>query len=149
MDDLLAVENLSVEFRVQAGLVRAGTDVTGYGLLGHLGSMCRASDVGAEIEISKVPLIDAKVRRLIEEDCIPGGTRENLNAAERFTEFQGVNESDRYLVADAQTSGGMLLCVEERKLADVMKILKKLRTPATAIVGRIVKSAKPQIWVKN
>ena len=96
-----------------------------------------------------MPLIDAKVWRVIEEDCIPGGTRENLNAAERFTEFQGVNESDRYLVADAQTSGGMLLCVEERKLADVMKILKKLRTPATAIVGRIVKSAKPQIWVKN
>ena len=141
--------NLAGAEVAEAGLVRGGTDVTGYGLLGHLGSMCRASGVGAEIEISKVPLIHPEVSRLIEEDCIPGGTRENLKAAERFTEFQGVNESDRYLVADAQTSGGMLLCVEERKLADVMKILKKLRTPATAIVGRIVKSAKPQIWVKN
>ena len=133
----------------EAGLVRAGTDVTGYGLLGHLGSMCRASGVGAEIEILKVPLINPEVRRLIEEDCIPGGTRENVKAAERFTEFEGVNKSDRYLVADAQTSGGMLLCVPERKLSAVLKVLKKLCTPTAAIIGRIVKSSKPRIWVKK
>jgi selenide, water dikinase len=141
--------NLAGAEVAEAGLVRAGTDITGYGLLGHLGSMCRASGVGAEIEISKVPLIDAQVIKLIEEDCIPGGTRENLKTAEAFTEFDGINSSGRYLVADAQTSGGMLLCVPERKLQAVLKILKKLRTPAAAIVGRIVRSAKPRIWVKR
>src|SRR5687768_17513675 len=133
----------------EAGLVRAGTDVTGYGLLGHLGSMCRASGVGAEIELSKVPLIEAQVIQLIEKDCIPGGTRENLKTAEAFTEFQGIKQNDRYLVADAQTSGGMLLCVPERKLPAVLKLLKKLRTPSAAIIGRIVKSSKARIWVKK
>ena len=141
--------NLAGAEVADAGLVRAGTDVTGYGLLGHLGSMCRASGVGAEIEVSKIPLIDLEMSQLIEQDCIPGGTRDNLKAAEGFTEFDRVNESDRYLVSDAQTSGGMLLCVPERKLSDVMQILKKLRTPAAAIVGRIVKSAKLRIWVKR
>ena len=133
----------------EAGLVRAGTDVTGYGLLGHLGSMCRASGVGAEIELSKVPIIDPLVIELIEKDCIPGGTRENLKTAEGFTEFDGINSSGRYLVADAQTSGGMLLCVPERRLLAVLKILKKLRTPSAAVIGRIVKSSKPRIWVKK
>ena len=141
--------NLAGAEVAEAGLVRAGTDVTGYGLLGHLGSMCRASGVGAEIELSKVPLIDAQVIELIENDCIPGGTRDNLKTAEAFTQFDGIVFSGRYLVADAQTSGGMLLCVPERKLPAVLKILKKLRTPAAAIVGRIVKSAKPRIWVKK
>jgi selenide, water dikinase len=141
--------NLAGAEVAEAGLVRTGTDITGYGLLGHLGSMCRASGVGAEIELSRVPLIDPQVIELIEKDCIPGGTRENLKTAEGFTEFDEIDLSVRYLVADAQTSGGMLLCVADRKLPDVLKILRKLRTPSAAIVGRIVKSAKPRIWVKK
>jgi selenide,water dikinase len=133
----------------EAGLVRGGTDVTGFGLLGHLGSLCRASGVGAEIDASSLPAIDARVAQLIAEDCIPGGTRENLKTAEEFTEFGDVDDYARYLLADAQTSGGMLLCVPPRHLAAVLRILKKLRTPSASVIGKIVRSPKPKIWVKS
>ena len=133
----------------EAGLVRGGTDVTGYGLLGHLGSMCRASGVGAEIQAEHLPMIDEAVADLIARDCIPGGTRENLKTAEEFTEFVNCTEAQKYLAADAQTSGGMLLCVAPRKLTEVMKILAKLKTPSAWVVGEIVRSGKSKVWVKS
>ena len=131
----------------ERGLVRGGTDVTGYGLLGHLGSMCRASRVGAEIDASKVPIIGDGVFRLIEEECIPGGTRENLKTANEFTEWHGVRDAHQYLLADAQTSGGLLLSVRPRVLDGVLKILEKRRAPCAAVIGRIVRSRKAEIWV--
>ncbi len=58
----------------ERGLVRAATDITGFGLLGHLASMCRASGVSAEINVSEVPAISDEIFDLIEHDCVPGGT---------------------------------------------------------------------------
>lgn len=133
----------------EAGLVRGGTDITGFGLLGHLGSLCRASSVGAELTASKVPVIDKRVAQLVANDCVPGGTRENLKTAEEFTEFKEVDKDARYLLADAQTSGGLLLCVAPRHLAAVLRILEKLRTPCAAVIGKLVKSPAPKIWVTN
>ena len=59
----------------ERGLVRAATDVTGFGLLGHLASMCRASGVSAEIFAHDVPVISDEIFELIEHDCVPGGTK--------------------------------------------------------------------------
>lgn len=133
----------------EKGLVTAGTDITGFGLLGHLGSLCRASQVGAEIDATALPAIAPEVHRLIEQDCIPGGTRENLKTAEDFTAFQSATNAQKFLLSDAQTSGGLLLCIAPRRLAAALRILKKLRTPAGAIIGKITRSPKPGIWVKN
>jgi selenide,water dikinase len=133
----------------ERGLVNCGTDVTGYGLLGHLGSMCRASRVGAEIDASRVPIIGEEVLGLIEKDCVPGGTRENLKTANAFTEWSDVDGARRILLADAQTSGGLLLCVRPRLLDQVAKILKKHGAPCATVIGRIVRSSKPLIWVGN
>ena len=67
----------------QSGLVQAATDVTGFGLLGHLKSLCSASNVAAQLDATAIPVITPEVIRLIEEeDCVPGGTRENLRTAE-------------------------------------------------------------------
>jgi len=129
----------------ERGLVKSGTDVTGYGLLGHLGSMCRASGVGAQIEASRVPVISDEVFRLIAKDCIPGGSRENLKTANAFTEWNGVPDERKILLADAQTSGGLLLCVRPQLLDAVMRILKKHRTPCAAVIGRIRRWKKPSI----
>lgn len=141
--------NLAGASLAEAGLVRAGTDVTGFGLLGHLGSLCRASNVAAELTASTLPAIDPQIAQLIADDCIPGGTRDNLKSAEQFTDFTGVSDFARYLLADAQTSGGLLLCVPPRKLPKVLRILKQLRTPSAAVVGKLVRSSEPKIWVKN
>lgn len=133
----------------ECGLVRAGTDITGFGLLGHLGSLCRASGIGAEIEAAQLPVIGAEVFQLIAKDCIPGGSRENLKAARPLLEWDRVSDAQKYLLADAQTSGGLLLCVAVRNLDLVLRILKKARTPCAAVIGRIVRAAKPVIRISG
>ena len=133
----------------ERGLVQSGTDVTGYGLLGHLGSLCRASGVGAEIDASRVPVISNEVLELIAKDCVPGGSRENLKTVNAFTKWNSVTEPQRYLLADAQTSGGLLVCVRPQALADTLRTLKKYNTPCAAVVGRIIPSGKPGILVND
>jgi selenide,water dikinase len=123
----------------ERGWVHAGTDVTGFGLLGHLGSLCRASGVGADVQASAVPPIHEKVRRLIDEGCIPGGTRQNLRTADAWTRWEGVSEVERVLLADAQTSGGLLLCVAPRRLRQVLELLNARQTPCAVVIGRIVR----------
>ena len=121
----------------EKGLVRACTDVTGYGLLGHLGSMCRASAVGAVIMAGQLPCIGREVFELIAGGCIPGGSRENLNTANSFVEWGETGEPQKALLTDAQTSGGLLLCVSQRHLDKVLKVLKACHTPCAAVIGRI------------
>jgi selenide,water dikinase len=132
----------------EAGLVRAGTDVTGFGLTGHLVSLCRASEVGAEIEAAALPVLDRRVPELIREGCVPGGTRTNLETAAEAVDWGMADEALRVLMADAQTSGGLLLCVAPRRLAAVMDVLKTHRTLAAAVVGRITRARRPRIVVR-
>jgi selenide,water dikinase len=120
-------------------LARAGTDVTGFGLLGHLGAMCRESGVGAEIFADRLPVISDDVFGLIEKDCIPGGSRDNLAFANQYTDWGGATTPQKALLADAQTSGGLLLCVTEKNMSGVMRLLKKHRTPCAVVIGKIVK----------
>jgi selenide,water dikinase len=131
----------------ERGLARAATDITGFGLLGHLASLCRASHVGAELHASKFPALGQEVWELIRQECVPGGTKQNLSAAEPMVSWRGVAPAWRLLLADAQTSGGLLLCVRPRDVTNVLRILRRHRTPAQAIVGQIVRSSRPRIVV--
>jgi selenide,water dikinase len=132
----------------ERGLVKGAVDVTGFGLLSHLGAMCASSHVGAEIDASSVPVIDEKVFDLIEQGCIPGGSRDNLAYANEFTEWDGTSNVQKALLTDAQTSGGLLLCVPQKRLPAVLKLLKARRTLAAATIGRIVRGTKPRIRVR-
>lgn len=120
-------------------LVRAATDITGFGLLGHLANVCRASRVSAEIFPDRFPAISDAIFDLIDQNCIPGGTQDNLKAAARTADLKSVPPIKRVLLADAQTSGGLLLCVPERSLQKVVAILRKYRTPCAAVVGQITR----------
>ncbi|WP_130799382.1 selenide, water dikinase SelD [Streptomyces otsuchiensis] len=94
-----------------AGL-RAGTDVTGFGLLGHLFKLARASGVTAVVDAAAVPLLEG-AREAVRDGFVSGGSRRNLDWVAPHTEFGGaVTEADRLLLADAQTSGGLLLAGE-------------------------------------
>ena len=119
-------------------LVRAATDVTGYGLIGHLVSLCRASRVSAEVDIGAVPMISNEIGDLIEQSCVPEGSRQNLYAATVAVDWGSTNEASRILLTDAQTSGGLLLCAAEAKLEKVRNILRKARTPSAVVIGKIV-----------
>jgi selenide,water dikinase len=133
----------------ERGLLRAATDITGFGLLGHLASLCRASGTGAEIVAQKVPAISREIERLIAQDCVPGGSADNLALAKETTRFADrVASHRRALLADAQTSGGLLLCVPPRRLEAVLAVLQKGSTPCAAVIGRIVRSGQPAILVQ-
>ena len=120
-------------------LVRATIDVTGFGLLGHLASMCRASEVSAEIFSGRVPAIADEIFALIARDCIPGGSRDNLKSANRIVDWQKTPQPQRILLTDAQTSGGLLLAVAPSRLNKVLAMLKQNRTACAAIIGKILR----------
>jgi selenide,water dikinase len=134
----------------ELGLVRAATDVTGYGLMGHLVSLCRASGVSADVDPNAVPMISNEIADLIEVGSVPEGTRQNLYATTVVVDWGNTNETRRILLTDAQTSGGLLLCVAESKLEKVQKILEKARTYSAAVIGRIVpRRRRPLICMTN
>jgi selenide,water dikinase len=109
--------------------------------------MCRASGVGAELFAAAVPVISAEIFRLIAAGCIPGGSRDNLEFANEFTEWGGATPVQKTLLTDAQTSGGLLLSVPRRNLGAVMKRLKSHHSLCAAVIGQIVRSIKPRIRV--
>ncbi len=131
------------------GLVRAATDVTGFGLLGHLASMCRASGVSAEILADRVPVIADEVFDLIARDCIPGGSRDNLKTANRIADWRKTPQPQRILFTDAQTSGGLLLAVAPGRLNKVLALLKRNRTACAAIIGKIVSAREPLLCISE
>jgi selenide,water dikinase len=92
--------------------VRAATDVTGFGLVGHLYKVCRASKVGAVVEHAAVPVIEA-ARDALRDGFVSGGTRRNLDwVRSHLRPAPDVTEDDLLLLADAQTSGGLLVVGE-------------------------------------
>lgn len=96
---------------VAAG-VKAATDVTGFGLLGHLFKMVRASEVGAVIDFGAVPLVDG-AREALRDGFVSGGTRRNLDwVRPHLSSATGITEDNLLLLADAQTSGGLLVIGE-------------------------------------
>jgi selenide, water dikinase len=133
----------------ERGLVRAATDITGFGLLGHLAAMCRASAVSAEIFANDVPAISEEIFALIVRDCVPGGTRQNLKTAHGTTDWKKVSGAQKLLLSDAQTSGGLLLAVSPRKLEAVLRLLTEWETPARALVGKILTRRKHLITVST
>jgi selenide,water dikinase len=128
-------------------LLRAATDVTGFGLLGHLQSMAVSSRVSAEIDPRQLPVLSAEIFDLIAKDCIPGGSRSNQAFAEEFTRWPRAELADRAILTDAQTSGGLLLAVPPRNLARVQAILRQHRTLAASVIGRITKGKAGQITI--
>jgi len=101
----------AAEAAVASG-VRAATDVTGFGLLGHLYKLCRASKVGAVIDRAAVPVIDS-ARDALRDGFVSGGTRRNLDwVRPHLRSAPPVSEDDLLLLADAQTSGGLLVVGE-------------------------------------
>jgi selenide,water dikinase len=119
-------------------LVRAATDITGFGLLGHLSNVCRASGVSAELDPASVPIIDREIVDLISRGCVAGGTRDNFAATKTVVDWQNATAEQKILLTDAQTSGGLLLSVAKAKLPAVLRLLQKARTPSVSIIGKIV-----------
>jgi selenide, water dikinase len=116
---------------VHAG-IRAATDVTGFGLLGHLHKMTRASGVGAVVDAAAVPYLDG-AREAAGAGYVSGGTRRNLDWVRPHLDADGVDETELLLLADAQTSGGLLVVGE---------------VPGAPVVGHTVAAGEHAITVR-
>jgi selenide,water dikinase len=117
--------------------VRAATDVTGFGLLGHLGNILTGSRLAAELWVENLPVLE-HARQMADEGMVPGGTARNIEAASAITTYDAdVTLAERIVLADAQTSGGLLLAVRPERLDELMAALKEERTPAAAVIGRL------------
>jgi len=135
----------AAEVMVAAGVV-AGTDVTGFGLLGHLRSMLRASGVAANVSSGAVPIMNG-ARALLEAGHVPAGTKRNGTDVANDVDFSdSVDPSMRVLLADAQTSGGLLMCVSPGALDGVLIEMTVRGIPA-AIIGQVVEGSPGRIRV--
>lgn len=108
-DSMTALNSIGIELASVAG-VHAMTDVTGFGLLGHLSEMCEASGLSAKLDYGAVPVLDPEaVMGYLRAGAVPGGTKRNLRS---YGHLLGqMSEEQRYLLADPQTSGGLLVAV--------------------------------------
>ncbi|WP_296824220.1 selenide, water dikinase SelD [Sulfurovum sp.] len=103
--------------------VVAMTDVTGFGLLGHLNEICEASDISAQIWFDKVPLLP-NVEKYRQLGCIPGGARKNF--ASYGDKISEMTEQQREILCDAQTSGGLLVIVKKSGVEDFRAVTEKV-----------------------
>lgn len=141
-----ALNDVGIEAAHAAGVTSA-TDVTGFGLLGHLRNICEASNVSARIEASRVPLLPG-VEDLIERGLVPGGTKRNLRYVQPTIDFaSAVSEPLRLLLADAQTSGGLLLCVPEANASSLAQRLLSEGAQVAAIVGSLEAHSAEGPWI--
>jgi selenide,water dikinase len=116
--------------------VHAATDVTGFGLLGHLRELVGASGVSARVEVGAVPLLDEALE-LLRADVVPGGTRRNHGWVSEVTDWGGIDEVRQLLLCDAQTSGGLLLAVAPDAVDALVADLDARGAPAAAVVGHL------------
>ena len=127
--------------------VDAATDVTGYGLLGHLAEVCRASGVAARVRASAPELLPGAIE-LAAEGSRPGGTDRNRRWVEEIVTWaDSIEEARRVLLCDAQTSGGLLACLPEEEAELAADELREAGY-AAAVVGSI-EEGEPHIFVEE
>lgn len=127
--------------------VHACTDVTGFGLLGHLREMLVASGADAEVEHTRVPLIDGALA-LATGGTVPGGTRNNAEHVAGHVDYDaGVSQSLRWLLCDAQTSGGLLAAVPKEQAEHAAGALVDAGVASACVVGHVVAAGSGRIRV--
>ena len=99
------------------------TDVTGFGLLGHLLEICQGSHLSAVLDLPSIPVLDKSIGKYIEAGCVPGGSKRNWKSIE--THVSNINSHDQALLCDPQTSGGLLIAANPDSVDEVTSILKK------------------------
>lgn len=126
--------------------VHACTDVTGFGLLGHLHRMAHASRCGARIHFSTMPILSG-VMELLQRKCYPGGTLANLGFLEGKVSWDLDGPVYRRLLADPQTSGGLLMAVHPRDASKLLAGLRRKGIVQSRIIGEVTSDPRHRIQV--
>lgn len=127
--------------------IKGATDITGFGLIGHALKMAQGSNVSMKIRAKDLPVMN-KVLDLIEMGCIPGAAFRNLEFAEKDCHFDpALDYNHKMLVADAQTSGGMLISAPAKKADQMLADLIGAGYPFAAVIGEVVKKSDKSVYV--
>jgi selenide,water dikinase len=146
VESMLRLNRRALEL-AQAHAAGAITDVTGFGLLGHLADLARASGVAALVESARVPRLPHALE-LAQQGHVPGGTQSNLRHVEPITRWpEALPEAERLLLCDAQTSGGLLISVPADQCDDLVEALRA-ENHAAAAIGELVRGAAGTIEVR-
>ena len=128
--------------------IKGATDITGYGLAGHALKMAKASSVSLELNLAKVPLIGSTYR-LVDEGCIPGASFRNLDFVENDSHLRpDLNYSLKMIAMDAQTSGGLLMCVKPEISDRVISDLQKAGHDQSAVIGKVTEKGDKFLYLK-
>jgi selenide, water dikinase len=146
VDLMTTLNRAAADAAMQAG-AEAATDVTGFSLLGHLHEMLAASGLAAVLDASAVPLLPG-LAELAARGVIPGGTRSNLTYLDPWVDWGELPDVERLILADAQTSGGLLLAVSEDR-AEELRAGLDVRGVGGADIGRTVKGDPGRIEVRG
>jgi selenide, water dikinase len=129
--------------------VKGATDVTGYGLAGHALKMAKASNVTIEMDLEKVPLI-GDTYRLVDEGCIPGASFRNLDFVENDSHLTtDISYNLKMIAMDAQTSGGLLMCVPAEVSENILSDLHKTGFPRSAVIGKVTEKREKYLYLNN
>lgn len=129
--------------------VSSCTDVTGFGLIGHLLEITNASQVEAEIYSQEVPLLHDTLE-MATAGILPGGTKNNYEFVDPKTEWENsISQNQKYILCDAQTSGGLLFTIAQNFKDEVIESLKTNALTDTNCIGKIIKPGNGRIYVKS
>ena len=146
--DVMATLNKGAAEAMMRVGINSCTDITGFGLMGHLRGMTRGSKVGAIINASDVPVLPG-VWDLLEKNVVPGGTFRNMNGVEDSVDWdESLTDQQRLLMSDAQTSGGLLISVTKDKVEKLLSELEISGVETRVIVGEITAENSGRILVK-
>ena len=127
----------------------ACTDVTGFGLLGHLNEMCNGSNLSAELTYGNVPLISG-TEKFANNNIIPGGSKKNLEFLDKNLWFaDSIQEFEKLILADAQTSGGLLISCNKSESQELLYELNKKGEFDSKIIGEFKKRTEYNIYCKR
>ena len=136
VDTMAELNKGAAEAMMRVG-VNSCTDITGFGLMGHLRGMVKGSGTGAVIRVADVPVLPG-VWDLLEKGTVPGGTFRNMSSvAEAMDWDDNLSEEQRLLMCDAQTSGGLLISVTKDRLDQLLSELAVSGVETKAVVGEI------------
>ena len=146
--DVMATLNKGAAEAMMRVGINSCTDITGFGLMGHLRGMTRGSKVGAIINASDVPVLPG-VWDLLGKNVVPGGTFRNMNGVEDSVDWdESLTDQQRLLMCDAQTSGGLLISVTKDKVEKLLSELEISGVETRVIVGEITAENSGRILVK-
>lgn len=127
--------------------VHSCTDVTGFGLIGHLHEMLDASETNAKLNFHTIPIIE-EAYEFTGPETVPGGSKNNLNFLKPHVHLNGLNEAQTILIHDAQTSGGLIIAVHPDDADDLLESLHIEGVAAASIIGEVREGEKGKIYIE-